>query len=270
MMLNKPMVDYLTLTGFSVVHDLAKAFFEMSGHNPKVAKQMQYKGHATDGLFFGTARQSDKVHAMLRASGEVAMAALWKTADADANCTRIDVQVTVEKPDDYDVRKLYDALNDAPRWYWVGKVPNLSFIQSGDGCDTLYIGSRTSRRFLRIYVKPDKNGEPRYIRLELESKGARANAVRDAIRKDPDAIARVLADELQRLPDLSDSALMAFMDAIGPNAQGITEKRVESENATLDWLETQVEPAVFRLLHSHEHSDRMRTILERWLDNRPA
>lgn len=270
MMLNKPMVDYLTLTGFGVINELATVFYDAVGLAPKETRQMQYRGHAVDGLFFGTARQRDNVHAMLRASGERADDMFWRTRDIDANCTRIDLQVTIDCPADYDVRELYDVLNEAPRWTWVGKVPNLSFIQSGDGCDTLYIGSRSSRRFIRIYIKPDANGDPKYLRFELESKGARANAVRDAIGRDPGALKRVLADELERLPDRTNPALAAFMDVVGPMTQGITEKRVEGQNDTFDWLETQVEPAVIRLLHSHEHSDRMLTILERWLGNRPA
>jgi hypothetical protein len=205
---------------------------------------------------------------MLRASGDCANTILYRTAKIEANCTRIDLQITIWLPTNYQARKLYDILTSIDV-DWPGRRLTPHLIESGDGLDTIYVGSRTSDRFGRIYVKPDGEGRPAYLRFEMELKNGIAREARRAITENYGTKKNILRAELDRLPFAASRALRAFSDVLGANSHKIKPEIVLGQNKTLDWLENQVEPAVIRLLHSHEDGDRMRAIINRWLANGP-
>lgn len=62
------------------------------------------------------------------------------------------------------------------------KARKVSYVSSSTG-DTLYVGSRTAEKFLRIYDKGAQQGGERgiWFRCELECKGAAANFVADIV-----------------------------------------------------------------------------------------
>lgn len=269
MQINVARCDYLTLTTYDKSAELMSCFADLY---PKIfGKEIKtggYQGHQWDGLFFGVGKQRRKAHFMMRASGEGSETILWRTAELDVRCTRIDLQITIWLPPKYEARKLYDILESIDT-VWPGRklVPELR--QSGDGLDTVYIGSRTSDRFARVYIKPDHKGNPCYLRFEMEFKGSMAVAVRDALVEKRASTKNILRSELNRLPFTASRSLRAFSDVLGDVGTRIRPETVYSENSTLDWIERQVEPSVLRLLHSHEHGDRMRKILYRWVGNLP-
>lgn len=60
-----------------------------------------------------------------------------------------------------------------------GRTPAFNVLSGGDGSWTIYVGRRTSDKFLRIYdkAKEQKDYDSDYIRVELECKGEVAHAV---------------------------------------------------------------------------------------------
>lgn len=265
MHLNIARCDYLTLTTFKNGDSFISSIADLYPiQYAKEAKRGGYQGHEWDGLFVGVGKQRRKAHFILRASGEGSDTVMWRTRDLNCRCTRIDLQVTVWMPEKYEARKLYDILKSSDT-IWPGRrlVPELR--ESGDGLDTVYIGSRTSDRFARVYIKPDTRGEPAYLRFEMEFKGAMAQAVRNAIVEKHGTVKHILRSELNRLPYLASRTLRVFERVLGSETYKVKPETVYGQNKTFDWLETQVEPAIFRLLHSHEDSGRMKALLERWV-----
>lgn len=268
MLLNEPLVDYVTLTTFdsSWGEGFWKLWDELTVEDvAESVRRMQYKGKVQDGIFWGTGVQSDRQHFMLQASGERAdLVAAKAPIHDDINCTRIDVQLTINKPRGYSTRQVFDELSE-PGAAWTGRPKALNMVQSGDGCDTLYIGSRTSDLLMRLYIKPDANGAPSFLRFECEYKRAKADVVRTDVARDRSYIGRFLAYELTRLPRLPFGVSSTLLHVANADPHAPTISRVESDSDTIRWLNRQVEPAVLRLLHSHEHGDTMERILRRWL-----
>lgn len=267
MLLNNPMVDYLTLTTFD--RDSADGLWLLwdrltVDEQRESTRRMQYKGKVQDGIFWGSGVQDGREHFMLQASGERAdLVALELAGNDEANCTRIDLQLTIHKPRGYSTRKVFDDLNE-PGAAWSGRPKALNMVQSGDGCDTLYIGSRTSDLLMRLYIKPDEKGLPAFLRFECEYKRQKSGPVWNSIAADREAISRFLFYELSRLPMLPFGVSGKMLHILRATPQAPAVNRAESDSDTIRWLERQVEPAVLRLLHSHEHGDRMRRIIQRW------
>ncbi len=129
----------------------------------KPGRWLQYKGWKTESLFVGAGEQDGKRHLIISCSGMAANdLALFVMNWKHLYCTRLDVQRTVENPKYSSLRRVRKAT----------KTKNTTLIQSRDN-DTLYIGSRTSDCFTRLY---EKLLDDMYLRLEFELKGKRAKA----------------------------------------------------------------------------------------------
>jgi hypothetical protein len=185
-----PRLDWLTLATYkfekyTLLASKTHAAF-LTGWRP--GRWLQYDGQTNKlGLFHGHAVQSHgEEHYIVKVSGGNA-ADFYRVMMADEEtrelleafyATRIDVQVTAPIPPWWDVRELHDMFLQNGR--------KVSTIQSDTG-STLYLGARTSGRFLRFY---EKELETTYLRLEFELKGDYA---RDAWF----AMARAQADPAQ-------------------------------------------------------------------------
>jgi hypothetical protein len=75
--------------------------------------------------------------------------------------TRIDLQITIPLPEWHSARALKDHMGAG------GAMVEL--IEGKSGLDTVYIGSRESAHFWRVYVKEDEN-KRRFLRFEVEIK----------------------------------------------------------------------------------------------------
>lgn len=262
MMLNKPMFDWLTLTTFDEKNALGVKHGLIEERKP--AKRLQYKGvEDRNKLFVGHALQNGEDHWMFQASGEMSDYAhvmiIRNFGPYDWNVTRCDLQVTVPMPAGFDSRAMYDAL---VAWEGDGKPRKPSIVQSGDGNDTVYIGSRTSDRFTRIYVKPLEEGS-KALRFEVEYKGEHAHRVYNDCRR-AEKKREILAHELWSLPRLPKSTHRAFYRVLGNNLHKPEIKRADGQHTTLEWLTRQVSPTVARMANGHETHWRMREIVLDW------
>lgn len=178
-------LDYLRLASFKFNYpSLIAGFMTRWPGTFKQGRWLQYRGWQCDSLFIGVGEQDDKrqadkyskkgekykaQHMIISASGSVANdLARWMENDSDFYCTRLDVQRTIGKPRQANLRRIRHET----------KTKNTTIIQSQEN-DTLYIGTRSSDLFTRLY---EKVLDDVWLRLEFELKGARSRAAWAAMR----------------------------------------------------------------------------------------
>jgi hypothetical protein len=264
MILNVARADYLTLTTFHQAKLIQDALADLYPDEfARPAKQGSYTGLQWSGLFAGKGKQNGVPHYIIRSHGEDAETVFWRTNEIAAKCTRVDLQITIRLPEFYSSRNLFDKLI-AKDTKWTGRRMKPRIIQSGDDLDTVYIGSRTSDRLFRIYVKPGEDKQPEYIRFEVEYKRKLAQKVRNLIVSRETIPRAILAADLHRLPVYVSRILERFDDGLSGERYTIKPEKAWSDGSTIQWIENQIEPAINRLLLSHQDGPKMRTLLYRW------
>lgn len=247
--LDTVMCDWVTLTSrFRYIYETWKAQVTVRAHPQK---RMQYTGNFSDNIFIGQADQSGHPHYMTQASGEAAMGWLHKLvlSPRRERCTRIDLQITIDWPDPLDAARVRDLLVYAG---W----PSIPEIRSGPTGDTIYLLSRTSQRFMRIYQKD--NG---LIRYEWELKGEVADRVYDRLYH-----ARYLyfecasiwcAETVESISDMAEyiPGLSKAFSLAQDQASGVIPERVavsRRETNTEKWFRGTVEPAIMKAAYDHD------------------
>jgi hypothetical protein len=269
---NDPGVDWLTFTSFDEEEEarLLRAFWACGSGSVTQAKQMQYEGIEKDnGVFIGIGwipRESDEKgvksrNVMLRTWGGTADDVWLSLSDEPVRvCKRIDVQITIPLPFDYCARTLKDSLESGD---WFGRKRICELIER-DGLDTVGIGSRSSDRYIRIYVK--LINELRWLRFEVEYKQERAEeAYRIAGQGNRYLIGGMLRSELSQLPAVADIGLLKLKDALSYSS--VTVKAVQREkdkDGRLDWLRTAVSPCLIKLLNDHDTRSEATAIVNGW------
>jgi len=257
---NSPAVDWITLTTWSRTryHYWQDSFSEIGdwlGQND--TKFEQYAGikltHTPGTIFIGAGSQSGVGHYLMYLSSRLAHM-LYRDAskgiedeDEDrTNCSRIDLQVTIARPKDYDSWSLATALRE--RGKLVSTMASRSKANPVE-LRTVYVGSRTSDKLVRIYEKEDKEGEL-FLRFEVQygndRRGGRAIQTWRALLRDDSVMGRVLLNEIQllnskRLSAWFANALMGF-DPLKIRTS------YSKSMSTLKWFESQVMPALDRYL----------------------
>jgi hypothetical protein len=126
---------------------------------------MQYTGRSyIHGGFVGQAMQDGRLHTFCKVSGRMADPILYylsQNLTSLVRYTRVDLQITIPLPDWHSARILKD--------YMEASNHLAELIEGKAGLDTVYIGSRKSSHFWRIYVKESENKD-RFLRFEVEIK----------------------------------------------------------------------------------------------------
>lgn len=254
------LADWLNLTSFSesdfehfdVYFNEVAALFEPEQRNQSIRG---YKGRILlplDGgsVFLGAAVQNGKPHFLLSIAGYLADAALLYDFGS-AKCSRIDLQLTFPKPENYSARLLKDELKESVAEAGNQEVRKVSLVEN-DGDDTIYIGSRKSERFTRLYVKELDDGK--YLRYEIELKGRIARSAYNKVLADPTSKAAILRFEWEKHKGITNHA----WNELGRNlaeseAMEVNPGRPVSTNETrLRWYLNQVFPALDRDLNDHD------------------
>jgi len=264
MIVNEPACDYLTIGTFSreVADQLLTAMDTLSPQVAETQRRMQYEGLAKGSIFCGSALQREKMHYLFQASGSIAQPALNLTAPLQTSCTRIDIQLTMIPPVNYHHRSVYEALKRSV------DAPHCSIIESGDGLDTIYIGRRSARRFIRLYMKLADDGR-RWLRFEAEYKRELAKSIHKELcaSEDPQRLmASLLLGELQFTPILL-SLLHGFaerLEKITDCGRQPSDGRVATSGRTYRWLTQQVNPAIMRAMYDHDEGPAVRKLVTAW------
>lgn len=278
MIVGKSSLDWITLTSFErqpmrrVADDVLR-YLKAKNEVAKPSKIMQYEGNTWvhQGIFMGMANQGSREHMMIRVSGEsaeLALPALWRNrADIGDECvtaTRVDVQLTlmsVSQESDH-ITSLYRSCAQAMRDGAKGANPHgskVTLIDGDNGECTLYIGSRQSERYMRVYQKKSREGEL-YTRLEIECKGTVAKSLVRMLAAGEREAQRCMDSMIAKAVTMFGSAtLMAsFRSHIAVVSIGNTpvgSRSVSEESSTLRWLATDVHAAVGKLSASHDYRD---------------
>jgi hypothetical protein len=243
--------DWLTLT--SPKDDLGAPFnwwgrALVSGEESRGNKRITWGMHGYTGAHAGRVSWGTRSGgAIICLSGDAAREHLDTGLGLCTNVSRLDIAATVRlSPADSNLEVAH-YLQFADWHRKVASQMKGSLVQSVQGGQTCYVGSRASELFLRIYDKEQESRDPRtkapeerYIgthRYELEIKGDRALPMAQMVQQSPDApglIRATLASHLTRhgvdARLLSDSA-----QAILPGF-----RRRSDTDTKLDWLASQV------------------------------
>ena len=259
MILDAVDIDWLTLTTYDAeASDRMLAYFQEEASQAEIihgdnfkgvqydAKKLQYRGMSISSpghgsLFIGSGMQRQKKHHMLMASGGYGSACMVSLKDViqfgPARCTRIDLQVTVDEIEGWDQTQLFTRTKER------GKTAG--YVESAGGTGplaTVYIGSRQSDSFIRVYQK--ESGELRFLRFEVEFKGNKAGVVAGRIARGTATPSAILKYEILHCKDkkLIDCFLPAVSDATAQRIRYVKESSLEKREK---WIRKQVIPALF-------------------------
>lgn len=212
---------------------------------------LQYHGWKREGVFIGTGEQKQKRHSIVDISGFRADAnykhlLTWQTYYA----TRVDLQITIPKPDEIFLPQIYDDLKE--------QQIKSSIIQSEKN-DTLYVGARTSEVFTRLYEKPL---DDMYLRLEFEFKGNTARSIWHGLR------AKSTVDEIYQYflkrSKLPIAAKRHFFSAEDGATQFAIRREIEKTDAKkLAWLQS-CDESVRQAMYNHNIGEEVRNLVTAW------
>lgn len=222
---------------------------------------LQYTGWGAGELFVGRGRQNNKRHGLIQVSGHSAETFYnnWGEDLPDSYYgTRIDIQVTIPMPKGLSLTKVHKSL---------GK--KVSTLISSEKNDTVYVGSRTSDLFTRLY---EKVLDKKYLRLEFELKGRRASAAWVALMHGESAssIFRYYLHKT-KLP----VAVTSYYDLAehGTTKRAMRAELIKTAEKKLKWLQS-LDTAIIAMMNDHDIGERTRDLVKDWatmaykIDNR--
>lgn len=247
--INKVQIDWITGTTFDAElwRDTVK---QLQGHvneSPRPDNRGGYRGSSGESIWYGQGTQQEQEHFMIVASGAGSPAAFPDIASR-LKVTRLDIQVTIELPDWYKSRALVDTLRYGK---WPGRRRVIPMREDGKGGTTVYIGSPTSDKMIRIYVKGEY-----YLRYEIQyRRGYAEDAARHCLIGGQNAMSAILATELTKLPP------HPVFERFGEFCKGTQVVAAYKANpemvARLKWLSTLL-PGLQRMANDHDYGDTVR------------
>lgn len=185
---------------------------------------------------------------------------LRELSDTGGRFTRLDIAKDVRDiPIDLD--RIYETISAGKT---KGTARSFSQMHSPNGGNTIYIGSRQSERFVRIYDKAAQSGlgGEHWKRFEIECKGMVARAMASVLLQ-TDNWGKVFDDFAQTMlsiPECGD--YMAFFDG---TESKIGFPKIEKKSNREVWIMKQVLPAVMEHFAEFPDSEAVAT-LRRMLD----
>ncbi len=154
---------------------------------------LQYTGRQAGSVGMGSAMIDGRPSYILDISGETADDLYDLLTVSSMKMTRLDLQITVPKPADWDTVEFHFLMELGD---WPKNVKRDVQTRLNKGNDTIYIGDRTSGRYIRVYVK-----DVDYVRFEVEFKKEQAAKAWQMVKSGRRyAIAGILMAEIQSLP----------------------------------------------------------------------
>lgn len=262
-----PACDYLRLTTFnrSSMESLV-TLLTSCDVQPSDLTLRGYAGYMQtfpDGsVFWGQGEQKGMHHWIVQVSGaksNKAMSQVIESGIEDYSCTRLDLQITLPVPDWFKSRSFLDTLRTGT---WVGRARKCTSVDNY-GNDTVYIGSKTSDRFIRVYVK-----EVEWLRFEVQYAKERADGclkmmARHWHRGGRWVVGGILNNEVSQLPE---HPVVAMYDKSLDPYQPVTVTLQKPTSRRMKWFVKQCCPAIMTLLNDHDNGYRTREILQDMLD----
>lgn len=190
-------------------------------------------------------------------SGISTEALLCACVDAGGSISRLDLAKDATG-ETVDLRSIYQAIKQGN---YSGNARKVAMMEGNDGGCTIYVGSRTSERFIRIYDKAAESqlqGEL-WFRLEVETKGMAARSTAIALRQS-DNWAGVLDSLVHGMVDITTKTDLAKFFRDGNVPIGIP--KIERHTNRERWIEDQVISAVARHWIDHPESAAIARLLD--------
>ncbi len=262
-------IDWITVTSWDVM-DLSVHGENMldalgKGDNGQI---MQYEGTwaGEKSGFYGVGQQKQKgeyyANAYLKVSGFNAKDWYFLMGEDGFNTSRVDPQITIEIEQPFDMSRVCANLRDK------GVKCGVYSDRYSDG--TLYIGSKGSERFGRVYMKDTRQGMCLRCEMQLGKQYSNQFALYGSQMPQSQAVGVALRWLWRKLPK-SDVEIFDFgvdrcryianMSANGAEFGGIVK---EQEHDTLKWLETLVYKAIENVHAKGDETDnkRLKAIIE--------
>lgn len=171
-----------------------------------------------------------------------------KIVNAGGSITRLDLAKDLTGKH-VSLDTIYQTLE---RGEYSGSARKFAQIHSLNGGNTVYVGSRQSEKFIRIYNKAAESNLPGelWFRFELETKGMVARALASLLTSETTWQAEfdAIAQHMVNVPACAD--YQAFFEGTD---QPIGLPKIEKKSDREAWIEGQVMPAVVK--HFIEHPD---------------
>lgn len=187
-------------------------------------------------------------------------------SDAGGHITRLDVAKDLDGIP-VNLENVYSAVKRGENQ---GTCRTVSKLESGTDGITVYMGSRQSEKFARIYNKRAQLGltEGNWFRYELETKGLVARALAGLLVETDDwgAIFDGIALGMVDLPKCKEYGKFFSADTV-PIGLPQLERQTNRES----WIQLQVIPAIVEHYHEHRDSEAVRLLrqLLDFEDNKP-
>lgn len=214
---------------------------------PERSSWMGYSGFAANHMFWGTRKDET----IIRASGEIAASVAREVPSYGLHVSRLDLALTAWFSEDRPLTALA-ARRLAVTEREGNSAPRKRKIRLQDGCgdgDTLYIGSRKSEQFGRLYDKGREDGSSTYKnawRAEVEYHDDKAGGVFKLLR-DVQFNSGTIAATVSAWWSLRGVDLPWYRGGDTPLV--VRESGRHPDDASqLGWLEKQVAPCVSRLI----------------------
>jgi len=221
------------------------------------AKWLQYAGQKSDHMFYGVGLQGARRHYIIQCSGELAQMFYEHSKNyAVFFCSRIDIQRTIELPEHYEPLKLYEELNNDTNNRRVSSV-----ILSSSG-STVYMGSRTSDTFVRVYEK--ELGDTQYLRFEFEIKGNTALNVYDSLLNEQYREGQIFDSLIHRFK-VPTYLLDWFIENNEMTFKYESARIGQYKNNKLAWLSS-LGAAIIKMGRDHDTGQIVKSWLESWLE----
>lgn len=267
-------IDWLTVTTTNDATGLVwYDVFSRYAERTKDWRNKWYEGKQAEKYRWG---YSSKQGYIFVCTGRVVPEIFALVVPAAKNVTRVDFQVTVELP---------KAIRGLAENYYASmcdcKKRKYALIKNSKGGSTLYVGSRQSEQFGRVYDKGVESGEfkPGLLwRYEVELKGHRGDAIARRL------LAYHPAGNTERIGEMNRSVRSAIVPAVydwfeergvpplfdksGDNELVVEIGRtVTTDDRKLEWLTSQVKPTVQDFV-ARGLEDKLEEALGIWI-NRP-
>lgn len=246
----KTHLDYLRLATWDLASYplLMSSLMEKWPGNWEQGSWLQYKGWRKEQIFIGRGFQNKRHHAVCQASG--VQAEKMKSGFLELEkwyCTRLDVQMTIPSPD-INLDRIHKSLG-----------AKKTTLISSEKNKTLYLGSRTSDIFTRLYEKPLNE---MYLRLEFEIKGQSAKSAWVALQAGT-LVSQIFAYYLGRskLPIV----VKRHYDNAGANDTDLhlVAETLHNAERKLKWLQS-IDNAVMLAITDPDIGVRVQTLVMSW------
>lgn len=224
------------------------------GFERKQARWYGYDGWQVGRVFFGEREDGF----LLRATGSIADHISFALPDAKRSIARLDLAVTVwfSQPDMMIAKEAHLTAGVSRE---TRRAPGRMKIRLEDGTgdgDTLYLGSRKSAVFGRVYDKGKASNEAFYLnswRWELQISNKAADKVYDEIERETDRPATIAASVTGWFSHRGVCCPIADLGGATVSVRAPSERSDLAKQ--LQWLNRQVRPVINRLLKQGREAD---------------